>query len=275
MNSESARRLRLGYGIFLGIFTAVIGLLFLVGAANIYYSRVGLGEAIYSRELVFARLRVLLVPAILWIVAIVGGYVLAVLFPVQPAAKRASDAAAQYRKLRARIPAGEGEEFLSVREEVAKSERVRLIVWTAAGLFCLLAAVMSLVYLCDPAHFPAVDTKAEILDLLRAVMPWVGASLVVVCGAVVFEELRARRTLPALKRLIVLGKGKPLPPPSRLAEKRTAAEAALSGEWGTAAIRIALLTLGTAFVVAGIFNGGMQDVLYKAVMICTECIGLG
>ena len=30
-----------------------------------------------------------------------------------------------------------------------------------------------------------------------------------------------------------------------------------------------------ALVVLGIFNGGMGDVLAKAVKICTECIGLG
>ena len=29
------------------------------------------------------------------------------------------------------------------------------------------------------------------------------------------------------------------------------------------------------FIVIGMFNGGMDDVLYKAINICTECIGLG
>ena len=28
-------------------------------------------------------------------------------------------------------------------------------------------------------------------------------------------------------------------------------------------------------LVAGVLNGGMRDVLVKAVNICTECIGLG
>ncbi len=30
-----------------------------------------------------------------------------------------------------------------------------------------------------------------------------------------------------------------------------------------------------ALIVAGIINGGMRDVLVKAIKICTECIGLG
>ena len=33
--------------------------------------------------------------------------------------------------------------------------------------------------------------------------------------------------------------------------------------------------VGIAFVVFGIYNGGMKDVLDKAVKICTQCIGLG
>lgn len=29
------------------------------------------------------------------------------------------------------------------------------------------------------------------------------------------------------------------------------------------------------FIILGIANGGMRDVLFKAINICTECIGLG
>lgn len=36
-----------------------------------------------------------------------------------------------------------------------------------------------------------------------------------------------------------------------------------------------ILALAIVFIILGIFNGGMADVLGKAVKICTECIGLG
>ena len=39
--------------------------------------------------------------------------------------------------------------------------------------------------------------------------------------------------------------------------------------------RYAILAASVVFIVIGIFNGGMADVLGKAVRICTECIGLG
>ena len=40
-------------------------------------------------------------------------------------------------------------------------------------------------------------------------------------------------------------------------------------------IRAALLIVAALMIAAGVFNGGLRDVLYKAKNICTECIGLG
>lgn len=40
-------------------------------------------------------------------------------------------------------------------------------------------------------------------------------------------------------------------------------------------VKIAALIVAVAFVIAGIFNGSMEDMLIKAINICTECVGLG
>lgn len=39
--------------------------------------------------------------------------------------------------------------------------------------------------------------------------------------------------------------------------------------------RILLYAVALLLIAAGILNGGMRDVLIKAINICTECIGLG
>ncbi len=44
---------------------------------------------------------------------------------------------------------------------------------------------------------------------------------------------------------------------------------------GLSAVRGALLLIALILVILGIVNGGLRDVLIKAVNICTECIGLG
>ncbi len=40
-------------------------------------------------------------------------------------------------------------------------------------------------------------------------------------------------------------------------------------------IRGIILAISLLFILLGIFNGGADDVLIKAINICTECIGLG
>ena len=40
-------------------------------------------------------------------------------------------------------------------------------------------------------------------------------------------------------------------------------------------VRLILFALAAAFLALGVLNGGMRDVLAKAINICTECIGLG
>lgn len=40
-------------------------------------------------------------------------------------------------------------------------------------------------------------------------------------------------------------------------------------------LRISLLALGAAFVIAGVVNGGFNATLNKAIRICLECIGIG
>ncbi len=40
-------------------------------------------------------------------------------------------------------------------------------------------------------------------------------------------------------------------------------------------LRLSVLLLSAALLLAGILNGGALDVLAKAINICSECIGLG
>ena len=40
-------------------------------------------------------------------------------------------------------------------------------------------------------------------------------------------------------------------------------------------VRIVILFTAVVFIVLGVMNGGLRDVLIKAINICTECIGLG
>lgn len=44
---------------------------------------------------------------------------------------------------------------------------------------------------------------------------------------------------------------------------------------GVGLMRAAILLCAGTFILLGVMNEGARDVLYKAIAVCTECIGLG
>ena len=139
--------------------------------------------------------------------------------------------------------------------------------------FGMIAAIVSAVYLFNAAHFTAADPKAEIKAVVIHVVPWIGAAFLLCCGAVILESALAGRELAQMKRLFVLGRGAPVAAQSPAALKKT--REILASERFIFAVRLVVLALGLTFFILGIVNGGQQDVLFKAINICTECIGLG
>ena len=265
----NANKIRRYYGIFLGAFTVVIGLLFIIQAATIYYSGTP-----YSREIAGEKLMQILAPVILWIVAVVAGYVLTVLFPCADEVRAKPNAQKALSRLRSRMPKGESEAFLEERARFKKYELTRLVIWSVCAAFALASAIVSIVYLANTAHFAGVNLNGEVLRMLKNVMPWVGVSFLLFVGAVIYEHYSAKRELESMKKLLVLGRGCPLEENKWTAVQSTVGTVTRS-KWFILGVRLAVLALALVFIGVGIWNGGMKDVLDKAIKICTECIGLG
>ena len=82
------------------------------------------------------------------------------------------------------------------------------------------------------------------------------------CGFAVCLMLRDR----SLERETALAKS---------CEKGNPATNAAASSKSVLIARAVVLAAAIVFILLGIFNGSMKDVLYKAINICTECIGLG
>jgi hypothetical protein len=95
-------------------------------------------------------------------------------------------------------------------------------------------------------------------QMLVHTLPWI----IVAFGAVIAASVVCRRSM---EREIALLKG---------VSGNKAPEAAAKPS-RVLYVRIALFALALVLIVLGINNGGMRDVLIKAINICTECIGLG
>ncbi len=277
MRKDFTRNIRIGYGIFLSVLTGLVGLLFLLGAADIYNTGKGAAE-MYSREIVGEHLKSLLVPACVWLVAVIGAFLIGLQAPAREARPKQS-AGAVLDRLRRRIPAGTSEEFLAERSRLKRYDAIRTAVWMGCALVCLVAAVMSAVYIFDAAHFTAADQaggpNGEVVAMLKHVLPWVGAAFLVCICAVIFETALAPRMLASVKTLLVLGKGAPAEPPCAFLRAKNAAAGFFVAKGTVIALRVSIAVAAVVLIALGIANGGAGDVLKKAVMICTECIGLG
>lgn len=267
----SARKLQSIYAAFLGLLTLCVGLCFLFELADIYMT-----EAVprFSYEDVASRVRLLLIPLCTWAVAVVGGFLVARALPSRPHLRKA-DAKTVYGRLRRNLPTGEGEEFDALQKRIRTFERIRCGLWLGVFVLGVLAAVFCGLRIFRTADYIAADVNATVISLVKYLAPWLAAVFVAAVGMLVFEHFAYQKVLPALKRLLVLGERGTRAPLSALSRGRMRAERLISSKWTVFAARGALLAVAVVFIVLGALNGGANDVLGKAAMICTECIGLG
>ena len=144
-------------------------------------------------------------------------------------------------------------------EEAVNQEVFRRKICIAASISVCVFSAVSLIYLLNGENFSSWELEATMGQILLHVGPWIilsFATLIVavrMCRQSVLKEISILEGLPTEKVITkVPVKGSNL-----------------------AFIRFILYFVAIVLILLGIYNGGMQDVLLKAVNICTECIGLG
>ena len=125
----------------------------------------------------------------------------------------------------------------------------------AVTVFC---AVLSLRFLLNRENFVSWDLEMVMGQMLLHTLPWMVAAFGAVMGASFLCSRSMEREIGMLKGLAGKEETAAVSKPSRLPQ-----------------VRAALYILAVVLIGLGIHNGGMRDVLIKAINICTECIGLG
>lgn len=266
MTDTAIRRLHFWYGISLAVLTLAVGILFMAQAADIYYA----GEG-YSRELVAERCAHIAAPFWIWVAAVAAGGILwMILPPAKHKLKRLPDERADVARIvNLSAKQSENEGFAEAAAAVAREERIRRIVWISCLAACLVCAGIAAYFTFNLNGYPDEPNEA-VLGLARSVLPCVAVAFVVCCGAAVFDAVSAKKILPEAKKMLALGgrDNSPAREPGKIA-------AAINSPYALLGARILLICAAIALIIAGVHNGGMADVLAKAVAICTECIGLG
>ena len=153
-------------------------------------------------------------------------------------------------------------------DEAMKKERTKQRRLLMIGCLVFTACMAPvLVYLCSEAHFPEGDLERMIRGLAAVLIPWtaLGFGGLTVCS--VLQERSIRREFEAaqarLKEESLAGSNVERKPKAEKANRKLGL------------VRTILLLAALVFILVGVWNGGARDVLYKAVKICTECVGLG
>ena len=263
---EKMRKTRLIYGIAFSVLTAAVAALFIVQVLAVYNSG---AEQLFTREIVGKKLLELLAPCILWVLAVIGGIVLWSIHPDEEEKLRAvKDSKATLKGLQSRLPDELSQDSQAWVELSKKWGMYRLIAWLAYAAVCVAGVIVCAIYLINPAHFTSNNINGEVTAAVLTVLPWaIGAFVCALCVSA-FESYALQQQLALMKKVIVAN--------AKNLKKATKEKTSLfENKKITAAVRIGLLTVGLVLFVIGMFNGGLNDVLIKAINICTECIGLG
>jgi len=205
---------------------------------------------VFRAEDVGARLRNLALPLGICAAVVIAAAVVQTAVPTA-GEKHTLTAENRLRLMKAR--AGE------LPPEAVKEERLRRILRIAAAALIILCTAPAAVWLLDKRNFASQDLERVMGSMLCAVGPWVLAGLAVHGVAGEICNRSAERECEALRGV----KGAVQQAPAR--EKA----------FPLTAVRVTIFAAAAAFIVLGVMNGGLRDVLIKAINICTECIGLG
>lgn len=259
------------YAIVVGLFVVAVGIAFICVTANIYYSGKDTG-VIFTSEIVTARLQELAIPFCI----LLGVIVVGVVFPIYDThVKNSSEDIV--RLLEAKIPSeGTGDEYNTAANKYKKLCNIRLGLWIAEGVILLGCVIATLCYMLNTANFLGQDITAEIFNMFKNVFPYIAVAFVTLIAAAVINGFIAKKRLAEIRTLIKYGNGvNAEPTQNKLQKLLVGTEKVLTNNITLWVIRGILFAVGVTFVVLGVLNGGANDVLVKAINICTECIGLG
>lgn len=278
-----ARLVRLFFGIFLGVLTVTVGILFIVQAYGIF-ADAGFAQGGYTREAIGTRFLYICVPFFVWIAAIITGFVLSLVYPYTPKKSVSVNYEAALRRLSSKIPEGSGTSY-DANLNTVKSERImRFITSVTLAVICGVCIIISCIYLFDIRNFKGIAHNDAMFNMFKVVGQCLLLALLSAVVAVSLTKFSVRMELNAVKSLIANGNGKPVRkdlqyPVDRLKKIFSIKEISSKIRLGFSIRRIIILsvlgTIAVVFIILGILNGGMQAVWLKAKEICTECIGLG
>lgn len=187
-------------------------------------------------------------------------------------------------------------------EEMAKERALQKKLQLGGWIGFAVCMIPILLYITNGAHFALTDAEGldhSIVSMVAFVVPWtvIGLACLVVttvlqgrsiqreadAATALMKEAAATKAAQAAKAGAESAKTAEAPSAGAESAKAPSASKAAAPLYNTSPetarrrilIRRVLLVAAVIFVILGVQNGSMKDVLVKAIRICTECVGLG
>ena len=253
------------YEKLIAIATAVcvilLGIAFIICTAHLYFTG---GDNPYSQESVGKYLMILLVPSIITIVFVIAGLIMRAVGgrKEDELTPRTQSELLESYSSRYDISAFEGE----AGRVIAKERKSRSNFAYIAYFFSALIFLLVLAYICFFAKFTVENLNGDVIAALTVALPLSAIALGIHVPRLYLAEASSKRELEAMKNYVKENGTSKIKKTDEPAEKKV--------NYSLIA-RYVILAASVVLIVLGITNGGMADVLGKAIRICTECIGLG
>ncbi len=266
MSTKTKGRIHLIYGIALSVLILAVGVCFALSCISIYQS----GNSPFTRESISTHFARISVPVYLCMAGVIGGIILSLVCPVEGGrvkSRRHPEDALRRLTERLVLSACDESEAAAIRRERKKRRWVTAVLGALAGLSLLPA----LAWCSNADHFSIESLNRDVRAAALLVIPCAAVALGLCVAAVLLCEASVSRETALVKAALATGKGVTAPVRKSESESRNF----LSDPrilWG---VRGLIAAVGALFILLGIANGGMADVLGNAIRICTECIGLG
>ena len=256
-------RIRLIYGAITSVVLVLLGAAFIYACYSIYEQ----GGSPFTRESIGKALTSLLIPISAAIALVVGGFVLSLCLPTEeprlvgkPDRQIIADKLSEKRDVTALDLT---EQKALGRTRVAKKAlRVSTIVVTLISLALAFVYALNFENYNDELNDSVIRcTIAVIVSLSPSILLW--AVRLIVEPWLTEKEIKLLTSAPKAECAIAPNERK-----ITAFFRRNEKELILASQ-------IAFVSIAVLYITLGIFNGGMNDVLQKAIKICTECIGLG
>ena len=174
-------------------------------------------------------------------------------------------------------------------EEMAKERGLQKKLKIGGWIGFAVCMVPILLYVTNASHFALTDAEGLdqcIVSLITFVVPWTAIGLVCLSVSTILQEKSMQREIDAAAALLKEKKDAVKAPDASNEEQAAKSQATVKAaptlhSTPEAAVRRrillrrVLMAAAVVFIILGVMNGSMKDVLVKAIKICTECVGLG